>query len=92
MPCRDWDDMNTRTVEVDRPVTVNRLCAAYRIIEQAGLMEKVSVKGRAWWEAHKVEDARRKEAERKRLAREEKRKHIIEGLTDEQCKILGIKK
>ena len=88
MPCRDpWDDMG-RTVYVDRPETVQKLCSALAKLEQYGV--KVPDNCVLWWEAHKKEDLARIEAEKARLSKEKKRKAILSKLSEEERKLLGL--
>ena len=54
---------------------------------------------REWWRRHKIEDAKRKEREREdrermldEMVKEQKRKDALEKLTDEERKLLGVKK
>ena len=89
MPCRDYeDDIKIRTVEVDRPSTVEMLCEAARKLDAANV--KMSTKLQLWWAAHKKEDEARLQAEADRLDKKQKRKVILSKLSAEEKRILGL--
>lgn len=87
MPCRDYEP--GEVVYRDNPEIVAMLCHCCRFIEANG--EQVPGPVRNWWNAHKREDAIRREAEKERLSRDAKRKKILEKLSDEDKRILGLK-
>ena len=89
MPCRDWDDeVRTRTVEVDRPSTIEMLCEAARKLDAANV--KMSNKLQLWWAAHKKEDEARLQAETARLDKKQKRLAILAKLSVDEKRILGL--
>ena len=87
MPCRDWDD-NVQYVTQDNPVTTQRLCACLSLLEQHGIA--VPRICEQWWVAHKKEDALRIDAENEHLKKEMKKKQILDRLSAEERKILGL--
>ena len=82
MPCRDYDD-DVRYIAQDRPETVAMLCEACRTLDGMEMLKHLSKDINQWWKAHKREDAARLEAEKLRLNRENKIKHIMSKLSKE---------
>jgi hypothetical protein len=91
MPCRDYmDDKQLVHVEIEKKETVEKLCEAYRVLEEYKLMRLVSLSGRQWYTAHKKEDEARLKAEKDRLDKKRKKEYILSKLSLEERKILGL--
>lgn len=86
MPCRDDGWPPAPSME---PKLTRMLCSALLQLEAGDIPIPLDCK--AWWAAHKKEDALRKRAEANKLAEAKKRKAILSKLTSEEREILGLR-
>ena len=103
MPCRDyesddWDYDNSREVaklkkQVDRLARI--ACKAMDELVKSGYADFLLLKDdevREWWEAHQEADRKAKEAEAEKRRKDKIKKDALAKLSDEEKKVLGIKK
>lgn len=92
MPCRDWDDSGASTVryyQQRNDELSSMLCEACAQIERAKI-HFPSARLSRWWENHKEQDRKAKEAAIKRLELDKKKQKAMNKLTKEELRLLGI--
>lgn len=102
MPCGDGG-YPTHTVYVESGTQTQRLCAVFSALQRRGLLDQildeidwkeagVTRQGTlSWWKQHQVEDAERRQREKKEKERQAKRSAVLNKLSVEEKKILGLK-
>ena len=99
MPCSDGL-VDQRRSYADDPALIIRLnkatrylCALLQGLEGSDFLKSffdVAPEIKAWWENHQLEDKQRKEREMERFRKHQERLKILEKLTEEERKILGV--
>ena len=93
MPCRydpSPEEIRRNQEELD---TMARLACDFCTMIEKGEIEglgDVPEWARKWWEAHKVADARRREADRKAAIRQKEKDDALAKLTPAERKVLGL--
>ena len=102
MPCFDGRD-NIREVEVESGRQTSRLCAVFTVLEREGLLDKIlsqcdwneagvsKLSTEQWWLRHKREDRERRQREFEEKQRKLARQKVLNKLSDDEKKILGVK-
>lgn len=103
MPCMDYDsrwasssnDGEIRKLKQQNDRLARIACKAMTELVKSGHADFVVLKDdevREWWEKHQEDDRKAQEAKAERARKAKLKKEAMAKLTDEELRILGIKK
>lgn len=102
MPCRDYNDCNTREIidEAMQPVkkkldkVTRLLCETLKKVEGSAIETEVLLRGgelAEWWIEHKKQDAKRLAAEAEKRRKAKAKREALKKLNKEERQLLGLK-
>lgn len=102
MPCRDGGYSDVVVEYRDNPKIAAALCAVFTVLEKEKQLDKVLANVdwkeagvppkyiSAWWDKHKIADEMRRTREKREQEKKRKRDAVLQKLTLEERKLLGV--